>query len=53
MLGWAVRGALAALEHGVEQGRLSRPARRIYRGVGLLAHEPEPDAVPEPREELP
>jgi len=26
-------------EYDVEQGRLSRPSRRIYRGIGLLAHD--------------
>ena len=28
-------------EFGVEQGRLSRPARRIYRGIGVLATDAE------------
>jgi putative DNA primase/helicase len=43
-------------EYGVEQGRLSRPARRIYRGIGLLTDDlsdspdDEPDDRPQARE---
>lgn len=37
-------------EYGVEQGRLSRPSRRIYRGIGLLSpdgdHAPAADPSP-------
>lgn len=32
-------------EYGVEQGRLSRPARRIYRRIGLLAADEAPEST--------
>jgi putative DNA primase/helicase len=31
------------VEYGIEQGRLSRPSRRIYRGIGLLADDESED----------
>ena len=47
-------------EYGVEPGRLSRPARRIYRRIGLLTtddpaddDQPDPDATNNPDEEIP
>ena len=37
-------------EFGVQQARLSRPSRRIYRGIGLLAddEDPQPTGSPDP-----
>ena len=34
-------------EYPVQQARLSRPSRRIYRGIGLLADDPQPRSYPQ------
>jgi putative DNA primase/helicase len=40
-------------EFGVEPGRLSRPARRIYRHIGLLTDTPDDDTDPDPNPDEP
>ena len=35
-------------EHGITQARLSRPSRRIYRHIGLLDHDHQPEETATP-----